>query len=264
MSWLERILAAKRREIEALRELPRRERRTAPRPHGLRRAGGEPLRLLAEIKLRSPSAGALSTLLPPSARARAYEEAGAAAVSVLCDGPFFGGAPEHLAAARAAVSLPVLAKEFVLDEVQLDHLAAFEADLVLLIVRCLAPGAVRALVPAARRRGLEPLVEVVDEEEAAVALDAGAELIGVNARDLDTLRLDAARAARTIEALPASVVAIHLSGLASPRDVSAVRATAAHAALVGEALMRQDDPRALLRSLVSAARGDAAGPCPGT
>jgi indole-3-glycerol phosphate synthase len=174
---------------------------------------------------------------------------------VLVDTRFFDGAWQHLAEARAASTLPLLCKEFVLDEVQLDAARAFGADAVLLIVRILEPARLEILVREARARQLTPLVEVVDEDEARLALDAGATLVGVNARDLDTLEIDAARAARTLAALPEAVTSVHLSGLATPASVLEVARGPAHAALVGEALMREDDPESLLRSLVGAASG---------
>jgi indole-3-glycerol phosphate synthase len=251
---LSEILATKASEVEALRgrKLPAGPPR---RPLALARKPGEPLRLITEIKRRSPSAGALSVAQSVSERAAAYERAGASMVSVLCDQRYFDGAFEHLAEARAVCALPLLCKEFVIDEVQLDAARSFGADAVLLIVRCLSSERVTALVHAARERELEPFVEVATDEEVDIALDAGATLIGVNARDLDTLQMDAARAARILEALPPSVVSVHLSGLGSPEAVMSVAKGSAHAALIGEILMREDDPESLLRKLVTAARG---------
>jgi indole-3-glycerol phosphate synthase len=252
MGVLDEILASKRLEIERLRAEGRPSSPSRPpRPHGLRRPGE--LSLIAEIKRRSPSAGALSTVLSPEDRGRAYEAAGAAAISVLTDGPFFDGSYEHLAAVASAVSIPVLCKDFVLDEVQLDRAAAAGASLVLLIVRILDDARLGALVTAARARGLEPLVEVATHDELARALAAGSGVIGVNARDLDTLVMDRARAADIVAAIPAGIVAAHLSGLATPDDVRRVPPRA-DAALLGEALMRLDDPTPLLRDLASAAR----------
>ncbi len=251
---LAEILATKAREVAALRA---RKFPAGPprRPLALTRSAGEPLRLITEIKRRSPSAGALSVVLGVSERAAAYERAGASMVSVLCDQRYFDGAFEHLAEARAACALPLLCKEFVIDEVQLDAARSFGADAVLLIVRCLSSERVTALVHAARERELEPFVEIATDEEVDIALDAGATLIGVNARDLDTLQIDPTRAARILEALPPSVVSVHLSGLGSPEAVASVAKSPAHAALIGETLMREDDPESLLRKLVAAARG---------
>ena len=252
MGVLAEILAEK---AENLAELRGRRLPEAPprRAFSLRRRPGDALRLIAEIKFRSPSAGPLSTALSVAERAAAYERAGASMVSVLTDRRFFGGAWEHLAEARAASRLPVLCKEFVLDELQLDAARSYGADAVLIIVRCVPREHVRALVEGARARELEPFVEITNDDEARVALDAGATLVGVNARDLDTLAMDSPRAAKTLAALPDEVTSVHLSGLSTPADVQKVRESRAHAALVGETLMRESDPEPLLRSLVATA-----------
>ncbi len=253
MALLDEILAQKRSELAELRAL----RLPAPPPRravALARAQNQGrLSLITEIKRRSPSAGPLSTVLSVAERAAAYERSGAAMLSVLCDRRFFDGDYLHLSQARAAVQLPLLCKEFVLDEVQLDAARAFGADAVRLIVRCLTAERTAELVAAARQRELEPFVEVTTEAELAVALAAGANLIGVNARDLDTLVMDPERAARVLAAIPDSVTRVHLSGLAQPADVLRLRASPADAALVGEALMREDDPSPRLRSLSQAA-----------
>ncbi|HEY6458491.1 MAG TPA: bifunctional indole-3-glycerol-phosphate synthase TrpC/phosphoribosylanthranilate isomerase TrpF, partial [Polyangiaceae bacterium] len=225
MSLLADIVASKRREIEALKARGKDvARKAAPlrgpleaRPRldvvgALRRPVGAPLRLVTEVKLRSPSAGALSRAMTPDARAAAYASGGAAMVSVLCDGPFFDGAWEHLEAARARVErTPLLAKEFVLDAAQIVEARARGGDAVLLIARIVDRATLASLARAARDEGIEPLVEVVDEGELDAALAAGARLVGVNARDLDTLAMDAARTARVLDAIPASVVAVHFS-----------------------------------------------------
>lgn len=267
MSRLADIVASKRREIEVLRGIPR-SGPTSRTPHDVARAvtrGDGPLRLVTEVKYRSPSAGPLSRALGPGARAVAYARAGAAMISVLCDGPFFDGAWAHLAEARAALdaaglAVPLLAKEFVLDPRQIAEARDQGADAVLLIARIVEAPTLGMLVDAARSEGLEPLVEVVDEDELDVALQARARVVGVNARDLDSLAMDADRAARVLGRIPADVAAMHLSGLKSAADVAAL----AHggprvpdAALVGEALMRQDDPTPLLTAMVAAARAAA-------
>ena len=250
---LSRILAQKHAELPALRaqKLPD---SPGPRPFSLRRAAGN-LQLIAEIKFRSPSAGALSTALSVSERARAYQRGGASMISVLCDTSFFDGGFAHLAEARAACEVPLLCKEFVIDECQLDAAVAYGADAVLLIVRCLTEQRLRELTRAARERKLEPFVEVMTDEESQMAVDAGASLIGVNARDLDALVMDATRAARVLAALPPSATRVRLSGIAQPEDVERVAASPADAALIGETLMREDQPEARLRALVAAARG---------
>lgn len=220
----------------------------------LRRSEGAPLRLLAEIKYRSPSAGALDRTLDTAARALSYARAGAAMVSVLCDAPFFGGSYGELALARAALpGTPLLAKEFVLEPIQLEWARAHGADAALVIARIVDPKAMRSLVARAMDLGLEPIVEVADEPELEHAVAAGARVIGVNARDLDTLVMDAARAARVLEKIPAGTVALYLSGVKTPDDVRALAHTRADGALVGEVLMRQADPAPLLSELVAAA-----------
>jgi indole-3-glycerol phosphate synthase len=251
---LAEILAQKTSELPALRAraLPA---PPAPRALSLARAdNADRLSLITEIKHRSPSAGKLSTALSVAERAQAYERAGASMLSILCDSHFFDGDYQHLVQARAATTLPLLCKEFVIDESQLDAARAFGADAVLLIVRCLSPARTVELVAGARARQLVPFVEVASEAELAVALASGAELIGVNARDLDTLVMDAERAARVLAAIPKGVVRVHLSGLAKAEDITRIRQSGADAALVGEALMRADDPEPLLRALSAAAR----------
>jgi indole-3-glycerol phosphate synthase len=236
--------------------------RAAPPPvdalGALRRAPRGALKLLSEIKFRSPSAGNLSQALDAAARAVVYAEAGTRAISVLCDGPFFGGSYTHLAEARRALDesghgqVPLLAKEFIVDRRQVQHARASGASLVLLIVRILDGRALPTLVNECRSLGMEPLVEVTDEAELERALAADATIVGVNARDLDTLTMDAARAARVLERIPEGLIALHLSGVKTPDDVRRLRESRADGALVGEALMRQDDPRPLLSSLVKA------------
>jgi indole-3-glycerol phosphate synthase len=252
---LGRILETKRSELAQLR----RERFPAPpalRSFDLKRSSGAPLRLITEIKHRSPSAGPLSRALSVAERARAYERGGSSMLSVLCDATYFDGAYAHLAEARAATALPILCKEFIVDEVQLDAARAHGADLVLLIVRCLEPAQLARLLRAAAERGLGVLTEVHAPEEVPIALDAGADLIGVNVRNLDTLELDGARGERVLAALPERVVRVHLSGIRDEAQVRACARSGADAALIGETLMRQDDPVPLLSQLVAAARSD--------
>jgi indole-3-glycerol phosphate synthase len=262
---LARILESKRAEIAAMRAAagPRATPRAAQGGslviERLRRPPRQALRLLAEIKLRSPSAGDLSRVLAPAERAFRYARAGASMISVLTDGPFFGGSFADLAACRERLEVLggvrpfVLCKDFIIDPVQLDHAASSGADAALIIVRCLAADELAPLVRAAESRGLVPLVEVATHDELDRALAAGARLVGVNARDLDTLAMDAARAAEILARIPAGVVAVHLSGLRAPADVAVVAAGRADAALIGEALMRQDDPTELLEAMARAA-----------
>lgn len=262
VSLLGGILASKRREVDLLW---RRARTGVARPPidavgALRRGPDDPLRLIAEVKLRSPSAGALSRALSPGDRALAYAEAGAAMVSVLCDAEYFDGSWEDLAAARASLDqagrrLPLLAKEFVVDERQIAEARDRGADAVLLIARIVDPLKLTQLARFARVEGVEPLIEVVDERELQIALAAEARIVGVNARDLDNLAMDGERAARVCAAVPADAVAVYLSGLRTPVDVARLARGRVDAALVGEALMRDDDPRPRLCAMVDAALG---------
>jgi indole-3-glycerol phosphate synthase len=256
---LAKILATKHAEIATMRgasDLPAaRPRAVVDAARALARAPAEPLRLVCEIKRKSPSAGALSRALDVSARARAYAEGGASMVSVLVDGPYFDGAYAHLEeAARALPSTPVLAKEYVLDEIQVERASAFGADCVLVIARIVDDATLKALIASCARSGMSALVEVFTDEERERALNAGAKIIGVNARDLDTLEMNAARAADVLAKIPRDVIAVHLSGVKTAEDVKAIARGRADAALIGEVLMRQDDPRATLEQLIGATK----------
>jgi indole-3-glycerol phosphate synthase len=255
MSLLARILDTKRTEIESgsHRQLPP---WPALRPIALKRGPAEPVRILAEIKQKSPSAGQLPTHLTIQERAAAYERAGCSMISVLCDHEFFGGSYEHLSIVRQACTLPILCKEFVIDERQLDWARAYGADAVLLIARCVDRSSLRRLHAAATARGLQALVEVSTADEARTAVELEAPLIGVNARDLDTLEMDPERARRILQSLPTTAIRVHLSGLKRPQDVAALRQSGIDAALIGEVLMRSDDLEPLLRGLVQAAGRD--------
>lgn len=262
MGVLEDILAQKRREVDKLLEdfEPDVTLQGTPCdvPRLLRRSSGEPLRLICEHKPKSPSAGTLSSALSPKARAIAYADAGATMVSVLTDGPFFGGGFEHLREVHLALRnhrriVGVLAKEFVIDPVQIAVARFYGADAILLIARIVSDDVLRRLVKSAYARAVEPIVEVTTEAELERALSVDARTIGVNARDLDTLAIDRARAARLIDAIPSDRIALSFSGVRSPDDVRALRATRADGVLIGEALMREDDPRSLLAAMVEAA-----------
>lgn len=255
---LDRILEQKRAEVWKLKSAPSYVRVPAgPRAlvrQALRREPGSPLRLIAEIKKKSPSAGELSTKLTADARAKTYAKAGAAMISVLTDQKFFGGSWDDLYDVRlCSPKTPILAKEFVVDERQLAEAAGAGADAVLLIARIVDEDQLAKLVTAAFHLRLEPVVEVVTEEELAAALATDARIVGVNARDLDTLAMDAARAARVLGAVPPDRIAVHLSGLKIPADVRVIAASRADAALIGESLMREDDPSDLLTAFVNAA-----------
>ncbi len=260
---LEDILASKRAELSAASTF---KLETSYAPEGfvretLHRLPGQPLRLIAEIKPRSPSAGQLSTALSIEDRAHAYAAAGAVMISVLVDKPFFGGSYEHLSRCRQSLDARygtarprLLCKEFILDPVQLTWAAAAGADAVLLIARIVTAEELQQLVDDALARGLEPLVEVTTDAELQNAQATRTRMIGVNARDLNTLEMNVERAAEVLERVDSSYVRVFLSGLVLPDDVGRIARGSADAALVGEALMRQDDPTALLSEMVRRAK----------
>lgn len=233
----------------------------APAARGLRAALARPgVAVVAEVKRRSPSKGDIRADLDPAALARAYERGGAAAVSVLTEPVHFAGSPEDLMAVRAAVDLPVLRKDFVTTPYQVWEARAWGADAVLLIVAALGPALLGDLLGASREAGLDALVEVHTREEAAVAGSAGAALVGVNARDLATLEVDLGRFARIRDALPAGATVVAESGISTRAQVEAAAAAGADAVLVGESLVRSDDPRELLAGLLG--RPPAPAPAP--
>jgi indole-3-glycerol phosphate synthase len=225
----------------------------APPARGLRRAvrrGPQGPRLIAEVKRRSPSRGEIRAGLDPAALAAAYAAGGAAAVSVLTEPRHFAGSPEDLLAVRAAVDLPVLRKDFVTTPYQVWEARAWGADAVLLIVAALEAAAVADLLAEAAAAGLDALVEVHTVAEAAAAAAAGATLVGVNARDLQTLEVDPGRFAAVRDALPGGAVLVAESGIRDRAGVEAAAAAGADAVLVGEALVRAADPAAAVAALL--------------
>lgn len=261
MSMLDEILAHKRSELELSRralapdELARRAESTAEDTRGFRRAlcTSPAPRIVAEVKRRSPSRGEIRPGFDPVDCARAYAEAGASAISVLTDERFFGGHLDHLEKVRRAVELPLLRKDFVVDAYQLDEARVRGADAVLLIVSAF-PGPEGAERLAAFRRraaqlGLDALVEIHDEAELDVALAAGADLVGINNRDLRSFETDLGVTERLAGRVPEGVVLVSESGIFTHRDVERLEAAGAHACLVGEALMREADLGVALRRL---------------
>jgi indole-3-glycerol phosphate synthase len=207
--------------------------------------------VIAEFKRRSPSAGELCPGADLQEIVAAYARGGAVALSVLTEAPNFGGSLDDLRAARAACTLPVLRKDFVIDPYQLREARAAGADAVLLIVAALAPDELAALHAEARRLGLEVLVEVHDEREVAVALDAGAEIVGVNNRDLRDFSVDVERTERLLELIPPPVTVVSESGIAEPGQLQRLQERGVAAVLVGETLMRAPDPAVALADLRS-------------
>jgi indole-3-glycerol phosphate synthase len=259
---LDQIVGSTRRRVAEtkwgadLRELERRAEEHVPR--GFRRALEERSRagvaVIAELKKSSPSKGLIRAEFLVEQLARELEAAGGAALSVLTDEEFFQGSLENLRVASAAVKVPCLRKDFIVDEFQLLEARANSADAVLLIVAALTNAELNRLALGARLNGLDVLCEVHDEAELQRALDAGFDLIGVNTRDLRTFKVDAETAFRLAERLPKNVVRVAESGIRSGEDIARLRAAGYQAVLVGESLMRAERPGEALRELVSGQR----------
>jgi indole-3-glycerol phosphate synthase len=205
--------------------------------------------VIAEVKRRSPSKGDLAVIPDPAALATAYERGGAAAISVLTEERRFGGSLADLHAVRAAVGIPVLRKDFVVEPYQLLEARAAGADLVLLIVAALGGDALQSLYDHTRELGLTALVEVHDEPETERALAIGARLVGVNARNLKTLEVDHATFGKLAPLVPDDVVTVAESGITGVADVRRHVSEGADVVLVGEALVRDGDPEAAVRAL---------------
>ena len=207
------------------------------------------VRIIAEFKRASPSLGDIAPGADPAERAAAYERGGAAAMSVLCDAARFKGSPDDLRRAASASSLPLLAKDFITAPERLEEVAAAGAAAALLIVRYLDDAALAALLARTRALGMDALVETRSGEEIARAVAAGADIIGVNSRDLETLSVDIAVAERLLGRIPDGVVRVAESGVATRADVERLAAAGADAFLVGTALMRAADPAEKLMEL---------------
>ena len=213
---------------------------------------GEDVAVIAEVKRASPSKGAMAAIADPAALAVDYEAGGASVISVLTEQRRFGGSLADLAAVRAAVGVPVLRKDFVVSSYQLWEARAYGADMILLIVAALEQNALVSLVERAVSIGLVPLVEVHADEEVDRALEAGAKIIGVNARDLTTLEVDRTVFARLAPQIPDGILKIAESGIRGPHDLLAYAASGADAVLVGESLVTGKDPRSAVADLVTA------------
>lgn len=210
---------------------------------------GPGTRVIAEVKRRSPSKGDLADIPDPAELAAAYARGGAAAISVLTEQRRFGGSLEDLRTVRAAVETPLLRKDFVVSPYQLHEARAAGADLVLLIVAALDDERLRELYDVARGLGLTPLVEVHDEEETQRAVELGADLIGVNARNLKTLEVHNETFGKLAVLIPEGVVTVAESGITGPDDVARYAEQGADVVLVGEALVRDGDPESAVRAM---------------
>ncbi|WP_155386976.1 indole-3-glycerol phosphate synthase TrpC [Catellatospora paridis] len=257
-SVLDEIIAGVREDVEArqnqvsMDEIKKRAAAAAPPLDAyaaLRRSG---VGVIAEVKRSSPSKGALAEIPDPAELAAEYEAGGARAVSVLTEGRWFGGSLDDLAAVRARIGIPVLRKDFVCSAYQVHEARAYGADLVLLIVAALEQKVLTGLLDRIESLGMTPLVEVHTEEEADRALEAGARVIGVNARNLRTLEVDRSVFERIAPGLPNSVLKIAESGVRGPLDLIKYASAGADAVLVGEGLVTQKSPRDAVAELVNA------------
>ncbi|MGA8524129.1 MAG: indole-3-glycerol phosphate synthase TrpC [Candidatus Dormiibacterota bacterium] len=253
---LDAIAVRKRGEVEQLRCAEAAlwaKAESLPAARGLADAlrGGA---IIAEMKRRSPSAGVLRPELDPPALGREYAACGVAAISVLTDGPDFGGSLDDLAEIRAAVDIPLLRKDFTIDPVQIAEARVGGADWVLLIVALLDTDALDLCLAGVERSRAQAIVEVHDAGEARVAVAAGATCVGINNRNLRTLTTDLATFARVRQAVPDGIVCVAESGVHSPEDVTRLVNEGADAVLVGEALMRAVSPQETCAAMVAAAR----------
>ncbi len=220
-----------------------------PRPLAAALTENDGLDVIAEVKRRSPSKGDLAPDLVPGVMAKAYADGGAACLSVLTDGRFFGALPEDLTDARAATELPVLRKDFTVSAHDVCDARLMGADAVLLIVAALDDHELRAFHDLATELGMDALVEVHDDAELDRALAVGASLVGVNQRDLTTFEVDTRRAVRVAEHIPEGVVKVAESGVTGTADVAPLCQAGYHAVLVGESLVTSSDPAAAVRDL---------------
>lgn len=258
-SLLRTIVAAARSAVKAretraplatlrVDDAPRRE--PGAFAQALEAASARP-RVIAECKRRSPSKGVLRDAYDPAAIARAYERAGAAAISVLTEPAMFDGALSHLVDVRAAVRIPILRKDFIVSPYQIAEARVAGADAVLLIVAALEAPELVDLLHAAREYGLDALVETHDASEIERAVAAGARIVGVNSRNLHTLQVDTDLLARLASAIPDGVIGVAESGIRDAATISSLRTAGYRAFLVGERFMSADDPGAALRELLA-------------
>ncbi|GAA2077921.1 indole-3-glycerol phosphate synthase TrpC [Streptomyces albiaxialis] len=258
MSVLDEIIEGVREDLAerqarvSLEELKERAARAPQAKDGLAALKGDSVRVICEVKRSSPSKGALAAIADPAGLAADYEAGGAAVISVLTEQRRFAGSLADLDAVRARVDVPVLRKDFVFSSYQLWEARAHGADVILLIVAALEQEALVSLIERAESIGLTPLVEVHDEEETERAIEAGAKIIGVNARNLKTLEVDRGNFTRIAPEIPDHIVKVAESGVRGPHDLIAYANEGADAVLVGESLVTGKDPKAAVADLVAA------------
>ena len=249
------ILEEKNKEVERLKK----GRLALPEDHfssGIRdfkkALTSKGIGLIAEIKFGSPSQGIIREDSDPLAIGRAYEKAGAAAISLLTDRKFFKGELENLPLLKQAVSLPILRKDFIIDEIQITESARFGADAVLLIARILSAEQLKTLIYASRELGMAALTEIHDKQDLEKAMDCDAQIIGINNRDLDTFEINPNTTLELAPLIPPDRVVISESGIHSGKDIQALNGLNIQAVLVGSALMAADDPGKKAAELVKA------------
>ena len=252
---LDEIIKGKRYEVKGIRERYKQplELKGLPEIRSFVDAIKKPgINLITEAKAASPSSGVIVSDYDPVKIARIYERAGAASISVLTDSKYFSGDIEHLRKVKGAVSIPVLRKDFIIDEAQICESRLAGADALLLIVRILRPDELERLIKATNDLGMAALVEVHSESEAKIALDTGAEVIGINNRDLDTLEVDVATTERIIKAAPElkKKLLISESGISSRADIEMLFKAGVNAVLVGEAILKSPDMGAKIKELI--------------
>ena len=262
MTVLDTIIASTLKDVEKrqaavgldeLKEKVRKKRSARDAYSALRHGvGGTAVSLIAEVKRASPSKGAIAPIPDPAALARAYEDGGASVISVLTEEHFFKGSLSDLDAVRAAVDIPILRKDFVVTPYQVHEARAHGADMVLLIVKALEPTVLTSLIERVHSLGMTALVEAHSRLEACRAVEAGAKVIGINARDLTTLDVDMDNFAQIVDVLPENVIAVAESGVRGPHDVFAYANQGADAVLIGEALVKSEDPRQAVADMVAA------------
>jgi len=257
-SRLIEILEAKKQEVAQLKKngISTPGQRSIPGIRDFKSAISQPgrINLIAEIKFASPSAGTIRERTDPVKIGRIYERAGAAAISLLTDEKFFHGHLEYLPGVKQAVSLPILQKDFIIDEIQIREALAWGADAILLIVRILSEAQIKELLDVCHEKGLAALVEVHDREDLEKAIDSKAEIIGINNRDLDTFEINLQTTYELAGQIPKGHIIVGESGIHNQKDIEGLKGSNVNAVLVGSSLMSSDDMEPKTREMVEAGR----------
>ena len=257
-SILAEIVQEKKKEISELRKKAKTgiHSRKLPPVRDFKGAisSKEIISIIAEIKFASPSAGTIRNKIDPLKIGRTYEKAGASAISLITDKKYFKGDPNHLPRLKANVSLPILRKDFIIDESQVIESSLLGADAVLLIARILSNRKLKELLSISADLGMDSLTETHNEEDIQKAIECGAEIIGINNRDLDTFEVKTRTTLRLASHLPADVIVVSESGIETTSDIEILKRHSVHAALVGTSLMKSDNMEKKLKDLVFAGK----------